>query len=374
MNKLKWPTEVHGCPLLGRTRVCSKDEAIALWQRLSSRGFNTKLKDAWLSFTWLVDSPLMESGHDVSSQDRVASTVLPVIGVPLENCQPFLLYKEWHFYGGCSGSIPNEGWDARITALPERDGSTLFGFAILCDAATNKKPEIPKETAITYFQTAMTAIGGQNAVELKPSGINFEYRINKRDLGDMILKDYNDSPDTTGILSYPKATFKCRDSSKCYELLKIMNKLWPDGIRWCEMRKSTRSLEDWIKCCEWCAENHEGPWAQTFLSLSREAASPEAFAAGEGHDRAVQHCGIYYFKKSKKFGDFPAGLNGYQVSVDLFKEQKGWHFAFHLVEETPGYKKRRKATAALDAWLGGGVIERTPETMWPHLFPEEFNE
>jgi hypothetical protein len=374
MHKLNWPTEVHGCPLLGRTHVCNRDEAIALWQRLSSHGFNLKLKEAWLSFTWLVDSPLMESGHDVSSDDREARIVLPVTGVPLERCLPFLSYREWHFFGGCTGCIPNDRWWARVTAVSNNDGSAIFEYAILYDAATQKKPGISEETAISYFQTAMAAIGCKDAVEMKPHGIDFAYTVNKRDFSDMTLEDYNDNPSTTGILSSPKATFRCRDSTKCYELLQVMNKLWPDGIRWCEMRKSTRSQEDWIKCCEWCAENHEGPWAQTFLSLSREAASPDAFAAGEGHDRAVQHCGIYYFKKSKKFGDFPAGLNGYQVSVDLFKEEKGWHFAFHLVEETPSFKARRKATAALDEWLGGGVIERTPETMWPHLFPEKFSE
>jgi hypothetical protein len=38
------------------------------------------------------------------------------------------------------------------------------------------------------------------------------------------------------------------------------------------------------------------------------------------------------------------------VSVDLFKEEKGWHFAFHLVEETCA----RPAPPAAESVVGHG--------------------
>lgn len=219
-----------------------------------------------------------------------------------------------------------------------------------------------------FHRRIYAALGLSEAIEITCKAERAWFKIVNREPAGRRIIDIGTCTEDIGPLG--RVNLGVADEVMLRRVVDTSLTYWPKrNFHWKSMDVGIKNSQAMEEARPWLMHHHAGVWELTHLLTAREVWTPEKFQARDPSLELIPAGRLVFPRRGTTAATLPNALRGVRLLVDLFKEGDRWHFAFHFDEQEYSRTKRENIRNALNSFLGFDLVARTPETLWPAVFP-----
>lgn len=375
MNDSKTPPpEPIAC--LGRSDALNDAGIVQLWQRLQRlRLFesNRQNGEGYQSIRWYVDQLPVLSAFDSYSVN--VTTPAEYASWEYEKAWEMLEIQPWMEGVTITGKLETDFGGTRtemgiILSLRDPDSSPVHRrrWPAMCSLG-NLRDDLRLEEVLDFYRRAFAALGLSEAIEITSKADRAWFKILNREPKGRCILDISTCREDSGPLQ-GGVSLGMTDTGDLRRVMDAALAHWPERrLWWDSVSFGIKDSQMMGEARSWLAHHHDGLWEMWHTLTAREVWTPEKFQARDPSLDLIPAGRLDFPRRGTTAATLPNALRGVHLLVDLFKEGDRWHFAFHFFENRFSRTKRENIRNALNNFLGFDLVTRTPETLWPGVFP-----
>jgi hypothetical protein len=251
---------------------------------------------------------------------------------------------------------------------PDSPNHTRRGRVAMCRFG-NLRDGLSYAETVDFHRRLHAALGLSEAIEITSMGDRPWFKILNREPHGLCIIDICTNREDSGFLT-SGVRVGVADVGELRRVMDTALAQWPiRSLWWDDASVYIRDSQRMSEARPWLKHHHDGVWSLFHSLTAREVWTPEKFQARDPSLELIPAGRLIFPRRGTTGPTLPNALRGVRLLVDLFKEGDRWHFAFHFFEQQFSRTKRENIRNALNSFLGFDLVARTPETMWPDVFP-----